>query len=90
MAYKCRITEIDNGSKFHICEKNFQVDQDPVQPFEDELVATACAHLCAPEPDNNQEARGSNNNTSNNISQGANREDIAELRRQGIEVVNDD
>ena len=35
VAYKCRIAEIDDGSKLHICAKNFRVDQDPVQPFED-------------------------------------------------------
>ena len=60
-----------------------------MQPFEDELMATACAHP-APEPDNNQEARGSNENASNNIGQGANQEDIAELRRQVVEVENED
>ena len=53
VAYKCRIPEIDDGSEFHICANNFQVDQDPVQPFEDESVATAHAHPRAPEPDNN-------------------------------------
>ena len=90
VAYKCRITKINDRSEFHICANNFRVDQYPVQPFEDELVATACAHPCAPEPDNNQEARGSNNNTSNNIGQGANQEDIADLRRQGIEFENED
>ena len=77
--YKCRIPEINDGSKFHICANNFRVDQDPVQPFEDESVATACANPLAPEPDNNQEARGFNKNTSNNIGQGENQEDISEL-----------
>ena len=61
-----------------------------MQPFEDESVATAHTHPCAPEPDNNQEARGSNENTSNNIGQGANQEDIADLRRQGVKVENED
>ena len=70
-AYKCRIVEIDDWSEFHICANNFRVDQDPVQPFEDELLETACSNP-APEPDNNQEARGSNDNASNNIGQGAN------------------
>ena len=83
LAYKCRIAE------FQICANNFQVDQDPVQPFEDESMATACAHPAA-EPDNNKEARGSNENASNNIGQGANQEDIAELRRQGVDVENED
>ena len=90
VAYKCRIAEIDDASKFHIWANNFRLDQDPVQPFEDKSFATACAHLCAPEPDNNQEARGSNDNTSNNIGQGANQEDIVELRRQDVEVENED
>ena len=90
VAYKCRIPEIDDGIEFHICAKNFQVYQDPAQPFEDESVATACAHPRAPEPDNNQEARGSNENTGNNIGQGANQEDIAELGRQSVEVENED
>ena len=35
LAYKFHIAEIDNGSKFHICANSFQVDQDPVQPFEE-------------------------------------------------------
>ena len=60
-----------------------------MQPFEDESMATACAHPAA-EPDNNKEARVSNENASNNIGQGANQEDIAELRRQGVEVENED
>ena len=42
------------------------------------------------EPDNNKEARGSNENASNNIGQGANQEDIDELRRQGVKVENED
>ena len=79
MAYKCRIAEIDDGSKLHICENNFRVDQDPVQPFEDESMTNPCAHPCAPEHDNNLEARGSNENTLNNIGQGSNQEDIADL-----------
>ena len=90
MAHKCRIAEIDDARKFQICANNFRVDQDPVQPFEDESVATACAHIRAPEPNNNQEARGSNENTPNNIGQGENQEDIVELRRQGVEVENEE
>ena len=90
MAYKCCTAKIDDGSEFHICANNFRVDQDPVQPFEDESVATACAHPRAPEPDNEQEARRSNDNTSNNIGQGANQEDISDLRRQGVEVENEE
>ena len=85
MAYKCCIAEIDDRSEFHICANNFRVYQDPVQPFEDESMATACAHPAA-EPGNNKEARGSNENASNNIGQ----EDIADLRRQGVEVDNED
>ena len=37
-----------------------------------------------------KEARGSNENASNNIGQGANQEDISELRRQDVKVENDD
>ena len=85
MAYKCRIAKIDDGSEFHICANNFLVDQDPVQPFEYESMTNPCTHPAA-EPDNNKEARGSNENASNNIGQGANQEDIYELRRQGVEV----
>ena len=48
------------------------------------------AHPRAPEPDNNQEARGSNENTSNHIGQRANQENIVDLRRQGAEVENED
>ena len=87
LASKCCIAEIDDGSKFHICANNFRVDQDPVQPFEYESMTTPCTHP-ADEPDFNKEARGSNENASNNIGQGANQEDIAELRRQGVEVEN--
>ena len=90
VAYKCRILEIDDGIEFHICANNFRVDQDSAKPFEDELVATARAHPRAPEPDNNQEEIGSNENTSNNIGQGSNQEDISELRRQGVKVENED
>ena len=89
MAYKCRISEIDDGSEFHICANNFRVDQDPVQPFEDESVTTMCTHPAA-EPDFNKEARGPNENASNNIGQGSNQEDIYEIRRQGVEVENED
>ena len=59
LAHKCCIAEIDEGSESHICANKFRLDQDPVQPFEDESMAAACAHP-DPEPDNNQEARGSN------------------------------
>ena len=48
-------------------------------------MATACAHSAA-EPDNNKEARGSNKNVSNNIGQGDNQEDIAELCIQVVGV----
>ena len=44
LGYKCGIADIDDRSEFHICANNFRVDQDPVQPFEDESMATACAH----------------------------------------------
>ena len=88
VAYKYRIHEIDDGINFHIFANNFWVDQEPAQPFEAELVATTRAHPRAPEPGSNQEARGSNENTSNDIGQGENQEDIAELRRQGVEVEN--
>ena len=50
---------------------------------------TECAHS-APESDNNKEARGSNENESNNIGQGSNQEDIAELRRKDVEVESED
>ena len=87
LAYKCRIADIDDGSEFHICANKLLVDQDPVQPFEDKSLETACAHP-DPKPNNNQEARGSNENALNNIGQGSNQKDIAELRRQGVGVEN--
>ena len=89
MAYKCCIAGIEDGSELYICANNFQVDQDHVQPFKEESMATECAHPAA-EPNNNKEARGSNENAPNNIGQGANQKDIAELRRQGVEVENED
>ena len=61
LEYKCRIAKIDDGREFHICANNLRVDQDPVQPFKDELMTTACAHP-ADEPKNKKEARGSNEN----------------------------
>ena len=90
VAYKFRIPKIDDGIEFHICANNFRLEQDSAQPFEDELVATVRAHPRVYEPDNNQETRGSNENTRNNIGQGANQEYIAELQRQGVEVENED
>ena len=60
-----------------------------MQQFEDEYLANSCAHP-APEPDINQEARGSNKNASNNIGQGANQEDISDLCRQGVKVENEE
>ena len=60
-----------------------------MQPFEEKSMATACAHP-ADEPENNKEARGSNENASNNIGQVSNQEDIAELRRKGVAVKNED
>ena len=89
LAYKCRFAEIDDVSEFHIYANNFRVDQDPVQPFEDESMTTPCTHFAA-EPDFDKEARGSNENASNNIGQGANQEDIAELFRQDVKVENED
>ena len=74
LAYKCCIAKIDDGSEFHICANNFQVDQDPVLPFKDESMKTPCTHPVA-EPDLNKEARGSNENASNNIGRGANQEE---------------
>ena len=64
LAYKCRISEIDDGSEFHICANNFRVDQDPVLPFEYESMTPPCTHPAA-EPDLNKEASGSNENASN-------------------------
>ena len=52
-------------------------------------MTSPCTHPAA-EPDNNKEARGSNENASNNIGQGANQEDIADLRRQGVKIENED
>ena len=52
-------------------------------------MTTTFTHPAA-EPDNNKESRGSNENASNIIGHGANQEDIAELRRQGVEVENED
>ena len=90
VAYKYRIPDIDNGIKFHIYENKFLVDQDPEQPLGYELVSTALTHYRAPEPDNKQEARGTNDNTRNNIGRGSDQEDIAEIQLQGVKVENED
>jgi hypothetical protein len=85
-----RIPEFDDGTVFHTCVNNFQVDKAPIQPFADEVhpAAPSLAPALAPDPD--YDARSSTKNPTNNIGQGASEEGIAELRRQGIEIENED
>ena len=38
LCHECRIPEIDNGTVFHIFCGNFNIEESPSTPFEDEIV----------------------------------------------------
>ena len=79
---------MDNGSKFWVVCKHFKVtDAGPI-PFDDESPEpTTAAPVTA---SNIDPLRGTFDNISNNIRQGALADDIADLRAAGIEVDNED
>ena len=37
LCYKCRTPKIDNGTLFHICYCNFNIEESPSTIFEDEI-----------------------------------------------------
>jgi hypothetical protein len=91
MCYKVRIMEINDGTKFFIVKKNFKVEQSPTIPFESEGPQEPAV---PPIPAPNIDAewlldRNAVTNIVSGLSCTATREEIDELRRQGIEV-NDD
>jgi hypothetical protein len=91
MCYKVRIMEINDGTEFFIVKKNFKVEQRPTIPFESEVPQEPPV---PPIPAPNIDAeRSSDRNVVTNIVSGlsgtAMREEIDELRRQVIEVDDD-
>jgi hypothetical protein len=89
MCYLYRINEVDDGTIFFISKKNFKVDTLAAIPFESEALAQPVrghnALVC-------DELRAAGANVVPNVgtlSRGATREEIEELRRNGIEVDND-
>jgi hypothetical protein len=89
--YLVCIQEIDNGTEFYIVKKNFKVKTAPPTPFPSKAPQAAAAPML-PIPNNALERQSFTNVTSNiegGLSCAATREQIKELRRQGIEVDND-
>jgi hypothetical protein len=85
--YLVCIAEIDNGREFYIVKRNFKVDQPPPSPFESKV-----RQQPEPTPAANNTERGSKRNAVPNVdgrSRNLTREEIEELRQQGIEVDDD-
>ncbi len=85
--YLVCIAEIDNGREFYIVKRNFKVDQPPPCPFE-----SKARQQPEPTPAANNTELGRERNAVPNIdgrSRNLTREEIEELRQQGIQV-NDD
>ena len=80
LAYKHRLPEFDDGTVFHICVNNFQVNKAPVQPFANKVLTAAPAVVPAQESDPSYDAGTSTQDTTNNVGRGASADDIAELR----------
>ena len=91
MCYECRIPEIDDNTMFHIVCANFKVDTAPATPFEDKLALTPVVHVPR-EGDEERERvaalRADEGDIVPNV-HGTFAEDIAELRREGVEVDDD-
>ena len=89
MCYLVRIDDIGEDVLLHIVKKNFKITEAPTEPFPSE----ACIHAPAAPGDSVNPVRSSNCNTTANIegglSRAATREEIEQLRQQGITVDND-
>ena len=87
--YVVRIMEIDDSTQFFIVKKNFKITEAPTEPFPSE----ARIHAPAAPGDSVNPERSSNRNTTANIegglSRAAMREEIEQLRQQGITVDDD-
>ena len=85
MCYLVTLSEFGEGVTFHIVKKNFRVDVDPETFFESEGTA-----LNPPPPPEVDAERTSFNNVVPNVFGGAGlREEIEQLRAEGIEVDDD-
>jgi hypothetical protein len=92
MCYECRIPEIDDNTIFHIVCANFKVVTGAATPFEDELTLTPV--LRVPTESAEERARVAalrldEGDITPNVRGAFVAEDIAELRREGIEVDDD-
>ena len=89
MCYLVRIDEVDDGTIFYISKKNFKVDTPPATPFESEARAEPVRGHDALVRDELRAAGVNVVSNVGNLSRGATREEIEELRRNGIEVDDD-
>jgi hypothetical protein len=89
--YLVRIPEFDDGTEFHIVKKNFKVDAAPAVPFPVETRETAATRNRQSDEQTNL-LRAADRNVVPNVGidelTGA-REEVDELRRQGITVDDD-
>jgi hypothetical protein len=89
LGYLVCIQEINDGTEFYIVKRNFKIVSAPPTPFASKEPQAADG---PPVPNNARERQSSNNVTSNivgGMSRAATREEIEELRRQGITVDDD-
>jgi hypothetical protein len=89
MCYLVRINEINDGTIFHIAKKNFKIDTAPAVPFDSETRLPMAPAINASVVN---EIRAAGRDVVSNVghlSRGATREEIEEIRRNGIEVDND-
>ena len=90
MCYLVRINDFDDVTILHIVKKNFRVDTAPAQPFPGEAPVQTCA--AAPGDAVNPDRSSTRNTTANiegGLSRVAMREEIEQLRQQGITVDDD-
>ena len=89
MCYLVRIDDLGEDILFHIVKKNFKITQAPLVPFP----SKARTHAAAATGDAVNPDHSSNHNTTANIegglSRAATREEIEQLRQQGITVDDD-
>ena len=89
MCYLVRIDEVDDGTIFFISKKNFKVDTPAAIPFESEALAQPVRGHDALVRDQLRAAGANVVPNVGTLSRGATREEIEELRQNGIEVDND-